>query len=97
MIDGVQKMQSCYRKIVVEQQDVVMIVISWHKRVMITQSPLTRVMWAPCPCHQQGMQSSYKTYSNSNCTWPFCQSNCTLVSLGHKNDKSYLFLPNYHH
>ena len=27
---------------------------------------------------------------------PCCQSNCTLVSPRHRNDKSYLFLPNYH-
>ena len=42
---------------------------------------------------RQGMQRSYKTHSNL--TWPFCQSNCTLVSPGHRNAKSYLFLPNY--
>ena len=45
------------------------------------------------PSYRQGMQRSYETYSNR--TWPFCQSNCTLVSPGHRNDKSYLFLPNY--
>ena len=45
------------------------------------------------PTHRQGMQRSYETYSNR--TWPFCQSNCTLVSPGHRNDKSYLFLSNY--
>ena len=45
------------------------------------------------PTHQQGMQRSYETYSSR--TWPFCQSNCTLVSPGYRNDKSYLFLPNY--
>ena len=44
-------------------------------------------------CHLQGMQQSYKRCSM--CTWSFCQSNCAPVSLGHKNDKSYLFLPNY--
>ena len=43
--------------------------------------------------HRQGMQPSYEMYSNR--IWPFCQSNCTLVSPGHRNDKSYLFLPNY--
>ena len=46
------------------------------------------------PIHRQGMQRSYETYSSP--TWPFCQSNCTLVSPGHRNDKSYSFLPNYH-
>ena len=46
------------------------------------------------PSHRQGMQRSYETYSNR--TWPFCQSNCTVVSPGHRNDISYLFLPNYH-
>ena len=40
------------------------------------------------------MQRSYERYSSR--TWPFCQSNCTLVSPGHRNYKSYLFLPNYH-
>ena len=32
------------------------------------------------PSHRQGMRRSYETYSNR--TWPFCQSNCTLVSPG---------------
>ena len=45
------------------------------------------------PTHRQGMQRSYETYSSR--TWPFCQSNCTLVGPGHRNDKSYLFWPNY--
>ena len=45
------------------------------------------------PTHQQGMQRSYETYSSR--TWPFCQSNSTLVGPGHRNDKSYLFWPNY--
>ena len=45
------------------------------------------------PTHRQGMQRSYETYSSR--TWPFCQSKCTLISPGHRNDKSYLFLPNY--
>ena len=45
------------------------------------------------PTHRQGMQRSYETYSSR--TWSFCQSNCTLVSPGHRNDKAYLFLPNY--
>ena len=46
---------------------------------------------SPEPTHRQGMQRSYETYSNR--TWPFFQSNCTPVSPGHRNDKSYLFLP----
>ena len=46
-----------------------------------------------CSSHRQGMQRSYETYSNF--AWPFCQSNCTPVSPGHRNDKSYLFLPNH--
>ena len=45
------------------------------------------------PPHRQGMQRSYETYSNR--TWPFCQSNCTPHNPGHRNDKSYLFLPNH--
>ena len=45
------------------------------------------------PIHRQGLQCSYEMYSNR--TWPFCQTNCTLVSPDHKNDKSYLFFPNY--
>ena len=45
------------------------------------------------PTHRQGMKRSYETYSSR--TWPFCQSNCTLVSPGHRNDKSYLFLENF--
>ena len=45
------------------------------------------------PTHRQGMQRIYETHSSR--TWPFCQSNCTLVSSRHRNDKSYLFLPNY--
>ena len=44
------------------------------------------------PSHRQGMQRSYETYSNR--TWPFCQSNCTLVSPGIEMIKSYLLLPN---
>ena len=38
------------------------------------------------PGHWQGMQCSYKTYFYH--IEPFCKSNCTLVSLEHKNDKS---------
>ena len=45
------------------------------------------------PTHRQGMQRSYETYSSR--TWPLCQSNCTLVGPGHRNDQSYLFWPNY--
>ena len=45
------------------------------------------------PTHRQGIQCGYEAYSNR--TWPFCQSNCTPVSPGHRNDKSYLFLPNH--
>ena len=45
------------------------------------------------PTHRQGMQRSYETYSSR--TWPFCQSNCTLVGPGHRKDKSCLFRPNY--
>ena len=45
------------------------------------------------PSHRQGMQLSYEMCSNS--TWPFCQWSCTPVSPGHRNDKSYLFLPNH--
>ena len=73
-----------------------MIVTSWQKRIMITQSQLIVVMWAPCPwghLKRQEMQRSYETYSNR--TWPFYKSKYTLVSPGHRNDKSYLFLPNY--
>ena len=32
------------------------------------------------PTHRQGLQRSYERYSSP--TWPFCQSNCTLVSPG---------------
>ena len=91
-IGGVHEMRSCYRRIVVKYHDVVMIVTSWQKCVMITRTPLTVVVSLE-PTHRQGMQRSYETYSNR--TWPFCQSNCTLVSQGHRKDKSYLFLPNY--
>ena len=45
------------------------------------------------PTHRQEMQRSYETYSSR--TWPFCQTNRTPVIPGHRNDKSYLFLPNY--
>ena len=45
------------------------------------------------PPHRQGMQRSYETYSNR--TWPFCWSNCTPHNPGHRNDKSYLFVPNH--
>ena len=45
--------------------------------------------------HRQGMQCNYEKFSIR--TWPCCQSNCTLVSPGHRNYKSYLFLPNYCH
>ena len=69
-----------------------MIVTSWQKCIMITWSQLAVMMWAPCPLV---MQRSCGT--NFNRTWPFCQSNCTLVSPGHGNDEPYLFLPNYHH
>ena len=76
----------------------IMIVTSWQKCVTITRSQLTVVMWplgalSLEPTHRQGMQRSYEMYSSR--TWSFCQSNCTLVSSGHRNDKSYLFLPNY--
>ena len=72
---------------------------SWQKLVMITQS---NTKSTPCcdvgalflePTYWQGMQRSYEMYSNR--TWPFCQSNCTPVSPGHRNDKSNLFLPNH--
>ena len=46
------------------------------------------------PSHRQGMRRSYETYSNR--TWPFCQSNCTLVSLGIEMINHIYFLPNYH-
>ena len=75
-----------------------MIVTSWQKRIMITRSQL-RLSWcghlvpgANSPAGQ-GMQRSYERYSSR--TWPFCQSNCTLVRPGQKNYKSYLFLSNY--
>ena len=72
-----------------------MIVTSWQKRLMITRSTHCREVGALSlePYHRQGMQRSCKPYSNH--TWPFCQSNCTPVSPGHRNDKSYLFLPNH--
>ena len=40
-------------------------------------------------------QNGRSNLSSSNRTWPFCQSNCTLVSPGHINDKSYLFFLYY--
>ena len=63
-----------------------------HDTTKSTQCPDVGALFLE-PSHRQGMQRSYKTYSNR--TWPFCQSNCTLVSPGHRNDKSNLFLPNY--
>ena len=75
-----------------------MIVTSWQERFMITRTRThCRDVGALSlePTHQQGMQRSYETYSSR--TWPFCQSNCTLVGPGHRNDKSYLFWPNYRH
>ena len=70
-----------------------MIVTSWQKRIMITRNQLTVVMWAPCPWSQlTGKECNVVTRRI-----PFCQSNCTLVSPGYRNDKSYLFLPNYRH
>ena len=47
------------------------------------------------PSYRQGMQRNYETYSNR--TWPFCQSNRTPLNPVHRNDKSYLFLPNHRH
>ena len=44
------------------------------------------------PSHRQGMQRSYETYSNR--TWPFCQSNCTLVSPGIEMINHIYFWPN---
>ena len=74
-----------------------MIVTSWHKCIMITWSLLDSDVGPLSlePSHQQGMQLRYETYSNR--TWPFCQSNCILVSPGHRNDKLYSFLQNFHH
>ena len=72
-----------------------MILTSCQKRIMITQSQLTVVMraaWPWSPPTRQGMQYNYKTYSNR--TRPFFQSNYTPLNPGHRNDKSYLFLPN---
>ena len=37
------------------------------------------------------LDCSYEMYSNH--TWSFRQSNCALVSSGHKNDKLHLYLP----
>ena len=45
------------------------------------------------PSYRQGMQRNYETYCNR--TWPFRQSNCTPLNAVHRNDKSYLFLPNH--
>ena len=45
------------------------------------------------PSYRQGMQRNYETYCNR--TWPFCQLNCTPLNPVHRNDKSYLFLPNH--
>ena len=74
-----------------------MIVTPWQKRIMITRTKSTHCRDVGAlslePTHRQGMQRNYETYSSR--TWPFCQSNCTLVSPGHRNDKSYLILPNY--
>ena len=74
-----------------------MIVTSWQKQTLHdnTKSTHCRNVGALSlePTHGQGMQRGYETYSRR--TWPFCQSNCTLVSPGHRTDKSHLFLPNY--
>ena len=46
--------------------------------------------------HRQGMQLLYQWYETySNRTWPFRQANCTPLNPGHRNVKSYLFLPNH--
>ena len=45
------------------------------------------------PSYRQGMQRNYETYCNR--TRPFRQSNCTPLNAVHRNDKSYLFLPNH--
>ena len=45
------------------------------------------------PSYWHVMQRNYETYSNR--TWPFFQLNCTPLNPGHRNDKSYLFLPNH--
>ena len=60
-----------------------------------TKSTHGRDVGALClePSYRQGMQRNYETYSNR--TWPFCQPNCTPLNPVHRNDKSYLFLPNH--
>ena len=73
-----------------------MIVTSCQKRLMIKHevNSVTHCRDVGALSHRQGMQCSYKTYSNR--TWPFCQTNCTPLNPGHRNDKSNLFLPNHH-
>ena len=71
-----------------------MIVTSWQERVMITRTRLTVVMWVPCPWSQlTGKECNVVTKRTPVVLGHFV--NRTLVGPGHRNDKSYLFWPNY--
>ena len=89
-------MRSCYRRIVVK------IIQCFYNSDLMAEMRHDNTMSTHCrdvgalslePSHRQWMQRSYETYSNR--AWPFCQSNCTPVSQRHRNDKTYLFLPNH--
>ena len=89
-------MRSCYRRIVVKITrccyDSELMSETRHDNTKSTHCRDVGALFLGPP-HRQGMQRSYETYSNR--TWPFCQSNYTPHNPGHRNDKSYLFLPNH--
>ena len=89
-------MQSCYRRIVVKKKrccyDSDLMSETHHDNKKSTHCRYVGALSLE-PSYRQGMQRNYETYSNR--TRPFCQLNCTPLNPVHRNDKSYLFLPNH--
>ena len=63
---------------------------------MITRSQLIVMMWAPCPwSHLTGKECNLVKKRIPVVLGHFVERTVLPVNLGHRNDKSYLFLPNY--
>ena len=72
-----------------------MIVTSCPKRVMIARNQFTVVMWAPCPwSHPTGKECNVVTKRIPIVLGHFV-NRTVLHKTGHRNDKSYLCLPNH--
>ena len=73
-----------------------MIVPSCPKRIMIARNQLTVVMWAPCPwSHRTGKECNIVTKRIPIVFGHFVNQTVFHITPGHRNDKSYLFLPNH--